>query len=138
MAPGRPKKQDPSELFKVLAVDTRLSMIRILREEGPIGVTEIAGMLGLTPAAVSQHLRLMRHAGLVTRERDGYRVPYSLDEEGLHTCRGVLMDVCTCSCHGHSARGTRDLASLLKRKEALEEELAQICDEIAKLKSARS
>jgi ArsR family transcriptional regulator len=127
-------KRDVSEMFRVLGVDTRLRMIQILREHGPIGVTEIADMLGVTPAAVSQHLKLMRHAGLVTSERDGYRVPYSLDEHGLDTCRLMLIDACACGCHGHRHAPT-DLDSLQKHKEMLEKELKQVSREIEKLKA---
>lgn len=129
-------KQNPSEMFKVLGVETRLRMIRILRERGPIGVTEIAEVLGLTPAAVSQHLKLMRHAGLVTRERDGYRVPYSLDEEGLDACRLMLIDTCKCTCHGHG-HVPADLPSLQRHREMLGKELKLVTREIERLKAAK-
>ncbi len=130
------KSRNPSEMFKLLGVDTRLRMIRILRDHGPIGVTEIADRLGLTPAAVSQHLKLMKHARLVSSERDGYRVPYSLDEQGLDACRLLLMDTCTCSCHGHG-HGPADLRHLQKRKQTLERELALVKKEIERLKAAQ-
>jgi DNA-binding transcriptional ArsR family regulator len=131
------KSHDPSEMFKVLAVGTRLGIIEILKAHGPMGVSDIAEILGVTPAAVSQHLRLMRQAGLVTSERDGYRVPYSLDEEGLDSCCGMLTDVCKCGCHGEGARECTpaDLPSLRRRKEKLEKELAEVDELIARLRS---
>ncbi|MFH1502269.1 MAG: metalloregulator ArsR/SmtB family transcription factor [Candidatus Eisenbacteria bacterium] len=128
---------DPSEMFKVLAVGTRLGIIEILKAHGPIGVSDIAEILGVTPAAVSQHLKLMRQAGLVTSERDGYRVPYSLDEEGLDSCCGMLIDVCSCGCHGEGERdcSADDLAALKRRKGRLEAELGKVNDRIARLRN---
>ena len=85
----------PSDVFKVLSVDTRLKIIELLKLRGPLGVTTIAEELKVTPSAISQHLRVLRQAGLVDRERKGYWVPYSIDEEALGSCCGMLIDVCT-------------------------------------------
>ncbi len=74
---------DPSEMFKVLAVDTRVKIIEILKSNGPLGAKKISEMLGITPAAVSQHLKILRQSGLVRSERKGYWIPYSIDEEAL-------------------------------------------------------
>jgi DNA-binding transcriptional ArsR family regulator len=140
------KRQDPSEMFKVLGVGTRLRIIEILKARGPIGVTDIAERLGVTPAAVSQHLKLMRQAGLVTRERDGYHVPYALNEDGLDSCCGMLIDVCTCGDrddgrplddgHGHerAARSSEDLHGLKMRKARLEKEIEKIDARIERMR----
>lgn len=133
------KHRDPSEMFRILAVGTRLRIIRVLRKHGPIGVGDIAERLGVTPAAVSQHLRLMRQAGLVTRERQGYRVPYSLNEDGLDSCCGMLIDVCTCECNaqGGPEYTKADLPSLRRRKELLERELAAVRERIARARGRK-
>jgi len=73
----------PSEMFKVLAVETRVKIIELLKSKGPLGAKNIAGLVGITPAAVSQHLKILRQAGLVRSERKGYWIPYSIDEEAL-------------------------------------------------------
>jgi DNA-binding transcriptional ArsR family regulator len=49
--------------------------------ERPAGA--IAGEFNLTPAAVSQHLKVLREAGLVRVRVDGQRRIYSLDPDGL-------------------------------------------------------
>jgi DNA-binding transcriptional ArsR family regulator len=131
----------PSELFRALGVPTRVRIIELLKSEGPISVTEIAEELGITPAAVSQHLKVLRHAGLVTRERKGYWVPYSIDETALEECCGSLMAVCTCECHGHREHGhTGDQGSTLARLERYREELrarlGEVEKRIAELKGA--
>ena len=75
------KKQ--AELFKVLGVDTRIRIIEILKQKGPLGANEMSEMLGITPSAVSQHLKVLRHAGLVRSERKGYWIPYEIDPDAL-------------------------------------------------------
>jgi len=93
-------KLEPSEMFKVLAVETRVKIIDLLKSKGPLGSKSIAGQLGITPAAVSQHLKILRQAGLVRNERKGYWIPYSIDEEALENCAHILSEVCTCGCGG--------------------------------------
>jgi len=141
------QKHDPSEMFRVLGATARLHIIELLRAHGSMGVTDIADRLGVTPAAISQHLKLMRQSGLVTKERDGYRVPYSLDAEGLSHCCSMLVDACSCSCHGHGIDGvpahTRGacggavtLDALEERKAALESALKAVEKEIRELKKS--
>ncbi|GJQ49384.1 response regulator of the arsR family protein-like protein [Candidatus Kuenenia stuttgartiensis] len=88
----------PSEIFKVLAVETRVRIIDLLKSKGPLGVKNIAELVGITPAAVSQHLKILKQSGLVRSERKGYWIPYSIDEEALENCRQILNEVCTCGC----------------------------------------
>ena len=66
---------EPSEMFKVLAVETRVKIIDLLKTEGPLGAKKISELLGITPAAVSQHLRILRQVGLVRSERNGNWIP---------------------------------------------------------------
>jgi len=126
------------ELFRILGVDTRLRIIELLAEKGPIGTGEIAAKLGVTPAAVSQHLTVLRHAGLVTRERRGYRVPYSVDSGGLDVCCGYLVDICSCGCgHGKGLPGAcgpeSTVEALRRRERALKKELESVQRRVVKL-----
>jgi DNA-binding transcriptional ArsR family regulator len=102
-------KFEPSELFKVLAVETRVKIIDLLKSQGPLGAKSIAEQLGVTPAAVSQHLKILRQAGLVRNERKGYWIPYSIDEEALENCGQLLSKVCTCGCGGTGKFREREL-----------------------------
>ncbi len=139
----------PSDMFKALSVPTRLRIIELLKERGEIGVNEIAEKLGVTPPAVSQHMKLLMEVGLVTKERRGYRVPYSVDANGLDSCLEMLTSTCCCEGGGHGDTGhaeshggtsccgsgstTHDLTSLARRAELLEAELKAVRKEIAKL-----
>jgi len=139
------QKQDPSELFRVLGAGARLHIIELLRKRGSMGVTDLAEELGVTPAAISQHLKLMRQSGLVTKERDGYRVPYSLDAEGLSHCCSALIDACSCHHRGNDADNIsfdvagscchgNTLEALEWRKAHLEDALKSVNEEIRKLR----
>ena len=78
---------EPAEMFKALAVETRVKIIDLLKSEGPLGAKKISELLGVTPAAVSQHLKILKQAGFVRSERNGYWIPYSIDEKALNSCR---------------------------------------------------
>ena len=91
-----------AELFKVLSVDKRIEIIERLKC-GPMTVNALAEMLKITPSAVSQHLRVLKSAGLVDNERQGYFIRYSVNEEALEACRRRLNRICTCGCRGESA-----------------------------------
>ncbi len=91
---------EPSEIFKVLSVETRVKIIDLLKSQGPLGAKEISKTIGITTAAVSQHLKILKQAGLVRSERKGYWIPYSIDEKAMENCREILTEVCTCGCQG--------------------------------------
>ena len=129
---------EPSEMFKALAVETRVKIIDLLKSEGPLGAKKIAELVGITPAAASQHLKILRHAGFVRSERKGYWIPYSIDEEALANCRDVLTKVCTCGCQGTGKfreKELRDsnLESLKKYAREIENELGVVRERIKEI-----
>jgi DNA-binding transcriptional ArsR family regulator len=65
-----------------LGDSTRRAIFERLRE-GPLAVGEIAAGLPVSRPAVSQHLRVLKEAGLVSERRDGTRRLYRLDPDGL-------------------------------------------------------
>ena len=70
-------------IFKVLAVDSRVKIVQLLKRK-PLCVKAIAGRLGMTPAAVSQHLRVLRYANLVRPDKRGYYVHYLINDKTLN------------------------------------------------------
>ncbi len=128
----------PSEIFKVLAVETRIRIIDLLKSKGPLGVKNIAELVGITPAAVSQHLKILRQSGLVRSERKGYWIPYSIDEEVLENCRQILNEVCTCGCRGTGKFKEKELRGaslelLTKYKKELQNELRNVQERIKEI-----
>ncbi len=133
-------KSHSAELFKVLGADTRVKIIELLKTQGPLGAMEIAKQLDITPAAVSQHLRLLRQSGLVRSERKGYWIPYSIVAEALERCGRQLAQVCTCGCQGTGAgprpeTAAADLESLQTYQRELRRELGWVEARIKDLKS---
>lgn len=89
--------KEAAELFKLLSVDKRIDIIELLKKEA-MSVNAIADALGITQSAVSQHLRILKSAGLVKDERQGYWIFYSLNKDTLEECRKRLNRICTCGC----------------------------------------
>jgi DNA-binding transcriptional ArsR family regulator len=130
-----------AELFKVLAVDSRIRIIELLKQKGPLGANEMSEMLGITPSAVSQHLKILKHAGLVRNERKGYWIPYEIDPDALEKCGEFLSSVCTCGCREtgrfreEELNKAKDKVGLLRKYERkLQEELNKVKAQIAELK----
>ena len=135
-------KLEPAEIFKVLSVETRVKIIEILKSRGTAGAKEISAELGITTAAVSQHLKILKHAGLVRSERQGYWIPYSIDAKAMENCRALLMEVCTCGCRGTGAfKDTdpqrSDLAALENYEHELQNELAAVRQRMEELKAGK-
>lgn len=71
-----------AQVFKVLSVETRVQMIEMPKQRS-LCVNALAKSLNITPAAVSQHLRVLRDCGVVEADKKGYFVHYRLNKETL-------------------------------------------------------
>jgi DNA-binding transcriptional ArsR family regulator len=82
--------QDVTALvLNALGDPTRRAVLELLRG-GAQPVGEIARHLPVSRPAVSQHLRVLKEAGLVRDRRDGTRRLYRVDAEGLSALRAYL------------------------------------------------
>ena len=81
---------------------TRRAIFEQLRR-GPRAVGEIASELPVSRPAVSQHLRVLKDAGLVTERRAGTRRLYRLDPDGLGELRDYFDDFWTEALAGFKA-----------------------------------
>ena len=86
-----------AEIFKALSDPTRLRLVRLLTEckpgacsGGALCVNALAGRLGVTQSAVSQHLRVLRQAGLVHGARHGLYMHYAVDPGGLEKYKDAI------------------------------------------------
>ncbi|WP_425409584.1 ArsR/SmtB family transcription factor [Hyphococcus sp.] len=75
--------------FEALAVPTRRAVFEKLRA-GPLSVGVLAEGLPVSRPAVSQHLKVLKDAGLVTEQREGVRRIYRLDTEGIGELRSYF------------------------------------------------
>ena len=69
----------PNELFSLLSDETRLRCLVLLQKEGELCVCEICQIIESMQPKISRHLALMRNSGLVSDERRGQWVYYSLN-----------------------------------------------------------
>lgn len=88
-----------ADILRALADPTRLRLVQLLarQSEGQaLCVRALAGRLGISQPAVSQHLAMLRRLGLVQSERRGVRTHYFLDVQRLRanwTLAGRLLGV---------------------------------------------
>ena len=75
--------------MSALGDSTRRAIFELLAE-GPRPVGEIAGELPVTRPAVSQHLKVLKEAGLVIDRQDGTRRLYQLNPDGVAALRAYL------------------------------------------------
>ena len=110
-----------------LAQDTRLSVFRLLVQQGPSGMAagEIAEQLSIAPATLSFHLKELSHAGLVTSRQDGRFNFYAANFVSMNDLLAYLTENCciadcgpgaTCAPGGASCTATPKRASPARRK----------------------
>jgi DNA-binding transcriptional ArsR family regulator len=83
-----------ADVLKTLSNPKRLEIVHLLAD-GPREVSRLAQDLGISQPNVSQHLAVMRAAGVVEADRDGREVRYRLSDPDIivacETMRGVLV-----------------------------------------------
>lgn len=80
-----------ARIFSILSVSTRLRLLQLVKDRA-LCVGALAHRLGITPGAVSQHLRVLREADLVNAERCGYFVHYRLNRDTLSRWQKIVAD----------------------------------------------
>jgi len=80
---------DAAEVLVALADPTRRRVLEALRG-GPRSVGELTDAVPVSQSAVSQHLRVLREAGLVSERRAGTRRLYRVEPDGLGELRAYL------------------------------------------------
>ena len=96
---------DPAVLAdwaKALSHPARLAILSELGVQGTCTCGEVVPVTGLAQSTVSQHLRVLRQAGLITGTTDGPRSCYCLDRDAVAAASATLTAflgglTCTCS-----------------------------------------
>lgn len=99
---------DTTRILKALADDSRMKIIKLLLEHSSCG-KGLARQIGISEAAVSQHISVLKDAGLLSGEKRGYRMHYSVNTDVLNEVSEFFMiladtkteEVCLtgkCSC----------------------------------------
>ncbi len=80
-----PEARDLAETFKALGDQSRLRILYLLATDstGNLRVTDLAGKLGISQPAVSQHLKILKADGIVQSRRAGFQVFFSFNQERM-------------------------------------------------------
>ena len=81
-----------AEVLRTLSSPRRLEILHALAT-GPIEVGKLAERIGASQPNVSQHLAILRGAGLVEAERDGREVRYALVDPDVMVACGLMRNV---------------------------------------------
>ena len=113
------------EILKALADEKRLKICRILLSND-LCVGALAKHLGISKPAVSQHLRILRKAGLVRGEKRGYWTHYRVDRQALIQIATELNELATVDKTDHTICCCKDKIPTIQSK-SKEEGLCQNC-----------
>lgn len=81
-----------AELFKALSHPRRLEIVQLLRDQ-TLCVSDIYEMLDLPQANISQHLMILREAGVVSTTREGKQILYQIVHPDIINACDLIRDV---------------------------------------------
>ena len=93
--------------FKALGDETRFKLFLLLSENN-ICVKGLAKVLNISESAVSQHLKVLRNAGLIKGEKIGYFVHYNVQKNVLKELRNAIDEL------------SKDIVDLKEQEKALQ------------------
>jgi len=82
-------EEELAQLHKALSVPVRLHIMQLIADR-PLCVNAVTRYLGISQPAVSQHLAVLRRAGLVKGQKNGYMVHYALNPVRLKELRKAM------------------------------------------------
>jgi DNA-binding transcriptional ArsR family regulator len=77
-------------IFAALGDETRLRLVSRLCRDGPMSITRLSAGFGITRQAITKHLRVMQHAGLVRSTQHGRESVWELEQKRLAEARRHL------------------------------------------------
>jgi DNA-binding transcriptional ArsR family regulator len=83
---------DTTTVLRALAEPRRQAILRLIRDK-PCSVGEIASHFDVTQQGISQHLQVLKHAGLVGVQQDRQRHLYTAQPEGLRALNAFLAEL---------------------------------------------
>jgi len=86
------KLDTPSEILRALTHDLRLEILSFIDKNEKINVNKIYNTLGLEQSITSQHLRILRLANIVTSDRQGKQIFYSVNYDYINSIVGNIKD----------------------------------------------
>lgn len=87
---GNDADEELARQARALGHPTRVTILRALRRAGSASITELVVQLGLAQSTVSEHVRVLRGAGLVAIEDDAERGDYVADVHALRRLKALV------------------------------------------------
>jgi ArsR family transcriptional regulator len=75
---------------KALGDETRQRILEILQTEGEKCVSDLVELFNVSQPTISHHLNFLKQANLVTSRRDGKQIYYSINQDNIIECCGML------------------------------------------------
>ena len=86
---GSQADQDLARLAKAIGHPARVRILRMLSRQEARICSQIVGELPLAQSTISEHLRILKHAGLIRSNRDGQRIGYCIDNHTLRRLKAL-------------------------------------------------
>lgn len=87
---GEETEAELAELARALGHPTRVRILRMLSGAPTAGCGDLVAALPVAQSTVSQHLKILREAGLVRGDVDGARRAYCIDPRGMRRLRALV------------------------------------------------
>jgi len=85
--------QKLTKLLSIAGNDVRLKILYLLEEEGELCPCDLADILKMSVPAVSQHIRKIKDAGIITSRRDGQTLYYSLNSDETEIFNSIFKSI---------------------------------------------
>jgi len=95
MKPNRLTDEQLAEACKALGHPARIKILRHLIEEDRCICGRIVEVIGLAQSTVSQHLKILKKAGLVDGEVEGPKTCYCVDKKAMASLNGAIDSIFT-------------------------------------------
>lgn len=91
--PVTARQEELAKLSWALAHPARLRILAILRERSACLCGDLVERMPLSQSTVSEHLKVLREAGLVQADADGARTCYRVNEQGLQRLKAFVAEL---------------------------------------------
>jgi DNA-binding transcriptional ArsR family regulator len=81
-----------ANLCRTMSHEFRLEIVHLLRD-GPMRVMDIAASTGHSPSAISRHLSVLRHGGVLMTERHGQEIFHQIANPKMITICDLMREV---------------------------------------------
>lgn len=85
------------KFFKAACDEQRQGILDVIHTQGSIKVNDIVAQMNISQPTVSHHLKIMIEAGMVSAEKKGKEVYYTIEEDAIRACcEGFQKKFCPC------------------------------------------